>query len=150
MNDSEKEYYELYRANHQNLNLFKSELANYIINLENSFLNNFKNIYFPEFDSSFYYNIFDSIKEKGTIDFEDCHFFFDTITHKGNSIFKDSKITFKNCTFKSSWNISPDVNYPNIQLKYENCIFSNTLSVQYIHSYVEFNDCSFANIELKN
>jgi len=150
MNDSKKEYIELYSDNHQDTALFKRELKDYIINLKNSFLTDFKNINFPECSSSFYYDIFDSIKEKDNICFENCHFFFNDITHKGNSIFKDSKVTFKNCIFKSSWNISPDVNYPSIQLKYESCIFKDTLRIGYIDSYIRFKDCSFTNIELEN
>lgn len=146
-----QKYSNLYDPDQKNKDSFETELEGYINDLKDDpFNDGFKNIYFQECNSRFYYGVFDVIKEKDHIYFENCHFFFSDITHKGNSIFKDSKVTFNNCTFQSSWNILPDVNYPNIQLIYKDCIFSDTLRVDNIHSYIEFNDCSFANIELKN
>lgn len=126
----EKEKYpSLFSLNQVDTNLFKQELQNYIEVFKNEpFNNTFKDIYFQECDSSFYYTVFDFIEEKDSINFENCHFYFSDITYRGNSIFKGSSIEFKNCTFVSALDISPDVNYPDIRLTYDDCTFSGTLN----------------------
>lgn len=151
MKNEKEKYSSLFSPNQVDTNLFKQELKNYIEVFKNELFNNtLKDIYFQECDTGFYYTIFEFIKEKDSINFENCHFYFRDITHDGNSIFKDSSIEFKDCTFRSGLNISPDVNYPDIQLTYYDCTFLDTLNIQNINSSITFNDCSFNDIELKD
>jgi uncharacterized protein YjbI with pentapeptide repeats len=150
MNNEKEKYPSLFNEKEGDTDLFEKELKNYITNLKGSFSYEFKNIYFRECRSMFYSNIFDSLEETKNIDFKDCDFFFSDITYKGNNIFKGSTVTFSDCRFKSSFNIEPDFNYPNMKLIYKNCIFLNTLKIVSIDSNITFNDCSFNNIELKN
>lgn len=150
MNDVREKYPSLFNLDEEDTNLFEQELKQYILDLSGEFIYEFKNIHFRESSSNFYCGVFDSIKENENVYFEGCYFYFKDITHKGNNIFKGFKVTFKKCTFVSSFNISPDFNYPNVELIYENCTFLDILTIEHFDSYITFNDCSFDDIVLKN